>query len=370
MFRRPLAAYPWASLPSLRREACRASRAARVALQPAPELSRVEAALHDVLRVPADVVVHELSFGSELPAEPVARVRFLAVDGSLELTLAADPALVTFALARTLEQPTRLDDVVAELDDRLRGAYAAVALEVIRRATPAPLAFFAAAEREAPAQAQAAACVLVRMTVLLDGRRFALLAHVSGRFGQRDVRSPAATLVELGALVIELPVVSGLCVLTRRELALLRPGDAVLPGSGLWIDGSGKGRGVIAAKTAETGCSVEITGRGSLVLLGERVTVTADSDPPDERRMDEPDATLAQALIDAPVVIRIEVASVSMPAREWAQLKPGDVIETGQLVAEPVVLRVAGLEVATGELVSVDGELGVRIRSIRTGGER
>ena len=32
-----------------------------------------------------------------------------------------------------------------------------------------------------------------------------------------------------------------------------------------------------------------------------------------------------------------------------------------------VVLRVAGLEVARGELVSVDGELGVRIREIAHG---
>ena len=63
-------------------------------------------------------------------------------------------------------------------------------------------------------------------------------------------------------------------------------------------------------------------------------------------------------------MVRVEVASVTLTAREWAKLGPGDVIETGVPLAEPVVLRVGGREVARGELVSVDGELGVRIREI------
>jgi flagellar motor switch/type III secretory pathway protein FliN len=56
------------------------------------------------------------------------------------------------------------------------------------------------------------------------------------------------------------------------------------------------------------------------------------------------------------------MGAVTMPAREWAGLAPGDVIALGKRVSEPVVLRVAGLEVARGELVDIEGELGVRIR--------
>jgi flagellar motor switch/type III secretory pathway protein FliN len=58
------------------------------------------------------------------------------------------------------------------------------------------------------------------------------------------------------------------------------------------------------------------------------------------------------------------VGSVTLTAREWAALSPGDVVETGLRIAGPVVLRVAGQEVGRGELVSVDGELGVRIRHL------
>jgi flagellar motor switch/type III secretory pathway protein FliN len=78
----------------------------------------------------------------------------------------------------------------------------------------------------------------------------------------------------------------------------------------------------------------------------------------------KPEASLTDAVLDSPVVVRVEVGAVSMSAREWAELAPGDVIETGRRIAEPVVLRVAGREVARGELVNLEGELGVRIREL------
>ena len=71
--------------------------------------------------------------------------------------------------------------------------------------------------------------------------------------------------------------------------------------------------------------------------------------------------TMAEAVLDAPVVVRVEMGSVTLTAKEWAGLAAGDVIAMGKRVAEPVVLRVAGVEVARGELVDIEGELGVRI---------
>lgn len=70
---------------------------------------------------------------------------------------------------------------------------------------------------------------------------------------------------------------------------------------------------------------------------------------------------LAEAVLDAPVVVRVEMGSLTLTAREWARLSAGDVVAMGKRVAEPVILRVAGHEVARGELVDIEGELGVRI---------
>jgi flagellar motor switch/type III secretory pathway protein FliN len=74
--------------------------------------------------------------------------------------------------------------------------------------------------------------------------------------------------------------------------------------------------------------------------------------------------TLTDAALDAPVVVRVELGVVSLTARAWAELAPGDVIQTGHPVGQPVLLRIAGRAVARGELVSVDGELGVRVREL------
>jgi flagellar motor switch protein FliM len=74
--------------------------------------------------------------------------------------------------------------------------------------------------------------------------------------------------------------------------------------------------------------------------------------------------TLTDVLLETPVVVRVELGAVSMSAREWARLGSGDVIETGQRIAEPVVLRIAGREVGRGELVNVDGQVGVRIQKL------
>ena len=72
--------------------------------------------------------------------------------------------------------------------------------------------------------------------------------------------------------------------------------------------------------------------------------------------------------------MRVELGTVEMKAREWAELGPGDVIALGRRVGDPAILRVGGVELARGELVQVDGEYGVRILArtgmrSRTGGE-
>jgi type III secretion protein Q len=62
--------------------------------------------------------------------------------------------------------------------------------------------------------------------------------------------------------------------------------------------------------------------------------------------------------------VRVELGAVTMSAREWAALIPGDVVSVGRRIGDLASLRVAGIEVARGELVDIDGELGVRIRTL------
>ena len=82
-----------------------------------------------------------------------------------------------------------------------------------------------------------------------------------------------------------------------------------------------------------------------------------------ETEMADPGSTAAllDAIGDVPVVVRVEIGEARMPARDWASLGRGDVIALGRPVGEQVVLRVGGVPVARGQLVEIDGEVGVRI---------
>jgi flagellar motor switch/type III secretory pathway protein FliN len=70
---------------------------------------------------------------------------------------------------------------------------------------------------------------------------------------------------------------------------------------------------------------------------------------------------LVEAVGEVPVVVRVEIGVAEMRAREWAELGRGDVIALGRKIGEPVTLRVGGVTVARGELVEIEGEIGVRI---------
>jgi len=65
--------------------------------------------------------------------------------------------------------------------------------------------------------------------------------------------------------------------------------------------------------------------------------------------------------------VRVEIGAISLPAKDWAQLRPGDILETSQPVGSEVTLRVAGKAIALGELLNIEGELGVRITKLLVG---
>lgn len=65
--------------------------------------------------------------------------------------------------------------------------------------------------------------------------------------------------------------------------------------------------------------------------------------------------------------LRVEVARFSLTLAELQRLTPGDVLVTGRRIGERVQLRVAQQAFAEGELVDVEGELGVKLLSFSGG---
>lgn len=69
-------------------------------------------------------------------------------------------------------------------------------------------------------------------------------------------------------------------------------------------------------------------------------------------------------LADIPLQIAVELARVAVSADEVVALRVGHVIELHRSAGEPVELSVNGKVVARGELVEVEGQLGVRVLSL------
>ena len=88
-----------------------------------------------------------------------------------------------------------------------------------------------------------------------------------------------------------------------------------------------------------------------------------------EARGDPVDDTLksqegAELLNDIPLQIAVELARVPVSAEDVVSLKVGLVIDLNRMPGEPIDLSVNGKIVARGELVEIEGNLGVRVLSL------
>ena len=69
-------------------------------------------------------------------------------------------------------------------------------------------------------------------------------------------------------------------------------------------------------------------------------------------------------LLDTAIEVSVRLGQVEMPARELIQLGPGSVLALDKQAGEPVDLLMRGIPFATGRLVIVGEQLGVRIEQI------
>lgn len=340
-------AYPWGALEPVSRAAVRVAAGARQSLRASG--AGAASALTELLELPCEVVVRRAQLG-HVPA--LAQAIWLAKDG-MALGGHVEPALAAFLAARVLRRVEPLSDPNAPLSPPLAALLAALAVETARRCGVATTLLGAAPVGEE--------ALVADVTLLLEGRPFSLTLYV---VGAEAAQLPEPSLAQLGELTLRLPLVVASVALARRELVALEPGGALLLADGATIDARGEGEGLLVPPASERGISVQFQPDGRLVV-GRAKEARLSVEPAKPTTSDG--ETLTDVLLETPVVVRVELGAVSMSAREWARLGPGDVIETGQRIAEPVVLRIAGREVGRGELVNVDGQVGVRIQKLYEG---
>ncbi len=342
-----ISAYPWGALEPVSRGNVRLAAGARQAL--GGSCRQAAAALEELLELPCQMLVRRAQRG-RVPAH--AQAVWLTRD-ALALGAVVEPALAAFVAARVLRRSEPISDPNQPLSAPLVGLLAALAVETARRTGVATLVLGAP-----PIGEEALVC---DVTLLLEGRPFSLTLFV---VGAQAASLPEVALAQLGELSLRVPLVVATVAVARDELLALEVGGALLLGAGATIDVSGHGYAVLVGPFSERGVRAVFQADGRLVL-GESTEVRLSVEQGKSTPADG--ETLTDVLLETPVVVRVELGAVSMSARDWARLGPGDVVETGQRIAEPVVLRIAGREVGRGELVNVDGQVGVRIQKLYEG---
>jgi len=134
---------------------------------------------------------------------------------------------------------------------------------------------------------------------------------------------------------LELAIVVGRCVLPRASLGRLRVRDVITVERGLELEIGDGGIGLTAAPGAlEARVATEYVPR-HMALLD-----------------------------DASLEVTVQLGTTRLSLRQLGELAIGQIVPLGKPLAGPYEVRAAGRMVGQGELVDIDGELGVRIVSI------
>lgn len=364
-----VAAFPWASFPSLRRAEVDALRAARRWADAHVRLEAFAGELGGLLGAEVSARVLRAAPARAAPAERDVGVLLARAGAEDEPVLVAvEPALAAAVAARAMRRPPI--DVVkhpAQAGPALAGALAAVVVAAARRAhAGVPLRVLDAGPARALDEklagegvaATAAPPVVLDLSVVLDGEAFAARCRVAPRAARGEGAGAAARLAGLGPVPVTLPIVACADAATATEVGALVAGDVWIPGRWPLQGAELAGPVLLAAPGAATGVRAQLVAGERFVLSGECDAVCAKGAA---MTGGEGLATLVEAVGDVPVVVRVGIGEATMTAREWAALGRGDVVTLGRRAGELVVLRVGDVPVARGELVTVDGEVGVRV---------
>jgi type III secretion system YscQ/HrcQ family protein len=195
---------------------------------------------------------------------------------------------------------------------------------------------------------------------------------------------------------VSLAVVVGQTELTFSELRQLECGDVMIVGqpSVRWLEGGlagkarlrlGEGEGVIVngrltaprlqdseGGEAEKGAAIT-TATTSIHLVVEAVTGGAVDMTEtmaeqvkiiEEAQDEEPAGQGAGVLENLLLNVQVELAARRFRMDELSQLRSGRIVDLGCQATDPVNLLVDGRRIARGELVDIEGRLGVRVTEI------
>ncbi|WP_029953790.1 type III secretion system cytoplasmic ring protein SctQ [Achromobacter sp. DH1f] len=254
---------------------------------------------------------------------------------------ALPPALVSTAIE------TLLAEVVAGLSEASPGG----PVRVVGRDGPAPTlaqAWTVAARHPATGHT-------VYATLEADGLGLMLLAGLVGR------AAPAANEIDADAVPVRIAACLGWTWLPAADLRALASRDTVFldhslvtPDGELWLGAGGQG-----LRVRRQDSSYLIT-QGWTSLMTETPQTPADAEAGAQAPLD----------IDAiPVRLTFELGERQITLGELKLLQPGETFDLERPLADgPVLVRANGALVGSGELVEIDGRIGVTLHRLGKAG--
>ncbi len=356
-----VAPFPFAALDALSRQEVEAAARMRRAVQAHVRLDAVARTFGELVGERADLLVRKYRRADASRTAHDAVALALGIGERTVVLVEVESALAASVASRALQRPPpRIVDPSRPATPALAGAFAAIALACLRRAHAGASFRVLAAGPAIPIVRDLVArhpeSTSVALTVVLGADAFDARVTVpdAASLAPPDATFDAAALERLGDAPVAVPIVAATCLASRAEIASLARGDAFV------VPAFSKERVALVPPRGERGLTADLAEDGRLVVRG-----LVESHPwtREEPKMsgDTSSRTTAEVLEDASLVVRVELGTVEMKAREWAALAPGDVVTLGRRLGEPAILRVGGVEVARGELVQVDGQYGVRI---------
>ncbi len=373
-------AFPWASLEHVAREDATAARAMRALGARFVREGEIARAAGELVGARVEVIVKSVRGGSRRAARGDADVAVILANDAGDLSRAviveAEAALAAALIGRAVRRPVpRVVAPGVEASGAIAGAFGAIVLAAARRAhgsfAPRILAAGPAGAMAKDLAATAGDLLEATLTVLVDDDAYVarVLVPRAAAMSARTAPWTAASLAALGDTKLAMTIVASATLSNATDVGTLRRGDAWLPSA--WrltrtSSGSLVGPVFLAAPSHDAGFHADLGDDGRLVLRGGVENLAWAAGPESGTAMTdgvteaEKDA-LVDAVGEVPVVVRVEIGTAEMRAKEWASLGRGDVIALGRKIGEGVTLRVGGVAVARGELVDLDGEIGVRI---------
>jgi flagellar motor switch protein FliN/FliY len=366
--------FPFSSLEAMSRaEADAAARLRRVA-RAYVRVDALAGALSDLTGERVEILVRKIRRADGRAQDDAVGVMLAAPEDrspGRRALVDLEGALAAALVARALERRApRITDPARAASPSVAGATAAVVAAAVRRShAGAPLRVIAAGPANALARDLASThpdATTAWLTILVGADAYEARVTVPDAAALAPVPSAPdlrAALRAMGDAALALPLVVATALAARREIEALATGDAFVPGSfalALGRGGALHGRVALVAPAAEKGLGADLAEDGRLVVrdLVESHPLSPREDPMEASTRS---TDTVEVLEDVPVVVRVELGTVEMKAREWADLSAGDVVTLGRKLGDHAVLRVGGVEVARGELVVVDGEYAVRI---------